>query len=72
MKTVSITFALTLDVSCADDTDPEALAQDFLQSDRFSTYQLEGEPDCLLIAGAHSSIEGIQEFEQEVTTALAG
>jgi len=59
MKTLSITFSLTLDVACPDHLDTDWVASQFhSRSDRFTTLHINGDPDAVVVTAAYSALEG--------------
>jgi hypothetical protein len=65
MKTLSITFSLTLDVACPDHLDTDWVASQFhLKSDRFSILHIDGDPDAVVVTAAYSDLEGSKVTRQ--------
>jgi hypothetical protein len=57
MKTLSVTFTLTLDLACNDKLDSDWVAEAFLNnSQRFSTLHIEGDPAGVVVQAASSGI----------------
>jgi len=65
MKTFSVTFSLTLDVTCPDHLDTDWVAKQFAyKSDRFSTLCIAGDPEGgIAIQAASSGIESIRRYD---------
>ena len=65
MKTLSITFSLTLDVACPDHLDADWVARQFhSRSDRFTTLHIDGDPDAVVVTAAYSGLEGSKVTRQ--------
>jgi uncharacterized iron-regulated membrane protein len=59
MKTLSITFSLTLEVACPDHLDTGWVASEFLsRSHRFSILHIDGDPGAVVVTAAYSALEG--------------
>jgi hypothetical protein len=72
MKTLSITFGLTLDVACPDHLDTDWVASQFLsRSDRFTTLHIDGDPDGVVVTAAYSGLEGSKVTRQASAPRLA-
>jgi hypothetical protein len=60
MKTLSVTFTLTLDLTCNDKLDSDWVAETFLNnSQRFSTLHIEGDPAGVAVQAASSGINQV-------------
>jgi hypothetical protein len=58
MKTLSITFSLTLDVACPDHLGTDWVASQFLsRSDRFTILHIDGDPDAVVVTAAYTGLE---------------
>jgi hypothetical protein len=64
MKKASITFSLTLEVSFPDRYDVDAVANEFLKSDRFGMDRVSKDPHYASAFCASSRVEDIREIKE--------